>query len=160
MTRKLTILALTTAAFLALSSLAFAAEISRSEYKAAVEPICQKNAKANERILKGVRQMVKQGKLGPAGRKFIKAGIALKRTHRQLAIVPQPTADESRLSRWLSYIKEEANLFIRAGKKLKAGQKGAAQSLVNKLTSNANKANALVLAFNFRYCKFEPSKFT
>jgi hypothetical protein len=160
MTRKLTILALTTAAFLALSSLAFAAEISRSEYKASVEPICQQNAKANERILKGVRQMVKQGKLRPAAAKFQKAGVALKGTHKQLAAMPQPSADEAKLAKWLSYIKEEANLFIRAGKKLKAGQKGAAQSLVNKLTSNANKANALVLAFNFRYCKFEPSKFT
>ena len=160
MLRKLTITALTTAALMALSSLAFAAEISRSEYKTAVEPICQQNSKANERILKGVRQMVKQGKLKPAAAKFQKAGEALKKTHKQLAAVPQPTADEAKLRKWLSYIKEEADLFIRAGKKLKAGQKGAAQTLVNKLTSNANKANALVLAFNFRYCKFEPSKFT
>ena len=160
MIRKLTILAATTAALLALSSLAFAAEVSRSEYKTAVEPICQQNAKANERILKGVRQMVKQGKLKPAALKFEKAGKALKQTHTQLSAVAQPTADEAKLTKWLSYVKEEASLFGKVAKKLRANQKGAAQSLVNKLTSNANKANALVLAFNFRYCRFEPSKFT
>ena len=158
--RRLTVLALATAALLALTSIAFAAEVSRSEYKAQVEPICQKNSKANERILKGVRKLVKQGKLKPAATKFEKAGKALTQTYNQLKVVPQPTADEAKLRKWLSYVKEEASLFTRAGKKLRKGQKGAAQSLVNKLTSNANKANALVLAFNFRYCKFEPSKFT
>jgi hypothetical protein len=45
----------TATAFLGLASLAFAAEVSRPEYKAAVEPICKANTKANERILKGVR---------------------------------------------------------------------------------------------------------
>jgi hypothetical protein len=158
--RRLTILALAAGALLALAQLAFAAEISRTEYKAQVEPICQKNSKANERILKGVRSLVKRGKLKPAAIKFEKAGKALKRTYGQLKAVPQPAADEAKLAKWLSYVKEEANLFIRADKKLRQGKKGAAQSLVNKLTSNANKANSLVLAFSFRYCKFEPSKFT
>lgn len=158
--RRLTTLALAATAVLAMAQLAFAAEISRTEYKAQVEPICQKNSKANERILKGVRQMVKQGKLKPAATKFEKAGKALTQTYNQLKAVPQPTADEAKLAKWLSYVKEEASLFGKVAKKLRAGQKGAAQSLVNKLTTNANKANALVLAFSFRYCKFEPSKFT
>jgi glutamate/tyrosine decarboxylase-like PLP-dependent enzyme len=158
--RRLTVIGLAAVSMLAFAQLAFAAEITRDQYKALVEPICQKNSKANERILKGVRKMVRRGKLKPASVKFKKAGRALKKTHRQLAAQPQPTADEARLKKWLSYVKQEANLFIRAGKKLQQGKKGAAQALVNKLTSNANKANALVLAFNFRYCKFEPSKFT
>src|SRR5690606_24551178 len=76
MLRKLTITAIATAAMLALSSLAFAAEVSRSEYKTQVEPICQQSSKPNERILKGVRQRVKQGKLKPAAAKFQKAGQA------------------------------------------------------------------------------------
>jgi hypothetical protein len=158
--RRLTILALAAGALLAFAQLAFAAEITRDEYKTQVEPICQKNSKANERILKGVRKMVKDGKLKPAATKFEKAGKALTGTYNQLKAVPQPTADEAKLAKWLSYVKEEASLFGKVAKKLRAGQKGAAQSLVNKLTSNANKANSLVLAFSFRYCKFEPSKFT
>jgi hypothetical protein len=158
--RRATVLALAATSLLAMAQLAFAADISRDEYKTQVEPICQENSKANERILKGVRKMVKDGKLKPAATKFEKAGKALQGTYNQLKGVPQPTADESKLAKWLSYVKEEASLFGKVAKKLRAGQKGAAQSLVNKLTSNANKANSLVLAFNFRYCKFEPSKFT
>lgn len=149
-----------TASFFSLASLAFAAEVDRTEYKAQVEPICQANAKANERILGGVKGLVKAGKLGPAATKFEKAGKALKQTHKQLSAVPQPTADEPKLAKWLSYVKTEADLFAQVAKKLRAGQKGAAQALVNKLTTNANQANATVLAFSFRYCRFEPSKFT
>lgn len=143
-----------------LAPLAFAAEISRSEYVAKVEPICKVNAKANERILKGVRSLVRRNKLRLAAAKFAKAGAALKKTYRQLKAVPQPTADEARLAKWLRYVKIEADLFTRVAKKLRAGQRGAAQTLVNRLTRNANRANATVLAFNFRYCRFEPSKFT
>ena len=153
-------LALAAAAFLALAQMAFAADISRDQYKTSVEPICQANTKANERILKGVKAQVKQGKLRPAAVKFNKAGLALKKTYNQLRALPQPTADEAKLAKWLAYVKTEADLFVKVGKKLKAGKKGAAQTLVNKLTTNANQANATVLAFNFRYCRFEPSKFT
>jgi len=140
--------------------LAFAAEVSRTEYKAAVEPICKVNAKANERILKGVRKMVKQGKLRPAGTKFLKASAALRKTYVQLRAVPQPSADEARLAKWLKYVKKEADLFKSAGKALKAGNRGKAQRFVNKLTTNANQANAAVLVFSFRDCKFNPAKFT
>jgi len=153
-------LALAAAAFLALAQMAFAADISRDQYKTSVEPICQANTKANERILKGVKAQVKKGKLRPAAVKFNKAGLALKKTYNQLRALPQPTADEAKLAKWLAYVKTEADLFVKVGKKLKAGKKGAAQTLVNKLTTNANQANATVLAFNFRYCRFEPSKFT
>lgn len=149
------------AAILALAvPAAFAAEISRTEYKAQVEPICKANSEANERILKGVRKMVRQGKLKLAGAKFLKAGAALKKTYNQLLAVPQPTADEARLAKWLKYVKKEADLFVSAGRALKAGNRSKAQRFVNQLTSNANQANATVLAFNFRYCKFNPSKFT
>jgi hypothetical protein len=140
--------------------LALAAEVSRSEYKAAVEPICKANAQANERILKGVRKMVKQGKLKPAGTKFLKASAALLKTYNQLKAVPQPSADEARLAKWLKYVKKEADLFKSAGKALKAGKRSKAQRFVNQLTTNANQANATVLVFSFRDCKFNPSKFT
>jgi hypothetical protein len=148
------------AAALFFASLAAAAEISRDEYKAAVEPICKTNSKANERILKPVRRLVKKGKLRPAATRFAKAGSALRRTYAQLRAQPQPTADEARLAKWLGYVKTEANLFAKVAKKLKAGKKGPAQRLVNKLTANANQANATVLAFEFHFCRFEPSKFT
>jgi hypothetical protein len=137
-----------------------AAETSRTEYVATVEPICKANTEANERILKPVKAQVKAGKLSQAAQRFSKAAAALKTTHAQLAAVPQPAADAAKLGTWLGYVKTEGDLFAAVAAKLKAGQKGAAQAKVNKLSSNANQANATVLSFNFRYCRFEPSKFT
>lgn len=149
--------ALLTVAF---ASLAMAAEISRTEYKEQVEPICQANTEANEKILSGVRAEVKQGKLKLAATKFEKASSALKTTHRELAAVPQPTADEAKLSKWLGYVKIEAELFHSAAKALKEGNKNKAEQYVVKLTHNATLANNTVLSFNFHYCKLQPSKFT
>jgi hypothetical protein len=154
------LLAAAAIAVLAFTSMAYAAEISRDEYKAQVEPICKTNAKANETILKPVRRLVKQGKLKPAAARFNKASAALKKTLAQLRAVPQPSADEARLGKWLGYVKTEASLFSQAAKKLKAGKKSAAQKVVNKLTSTANQANATVLSFEFHFCRFEPSKYT
>ena len=56
---------------------AHATEDERASYKEAVEPICKANTEANEKILKGVRQQVKQEMLKPAGAKFTKAAKAL-----------------------------------------------------------------------------------
>lgn len=157
---RMALVALTAVAIALFTSMAYAAEISRDEYKAKVEPICKTNSKANEKILKPVRKLVKQGKLKPAAARFTKASAALKKTLAQLKAVPQPSADEARLAKWLGYVKTEANLFSQAAKKLKAGKKGAAQKVVNKLTSTANQANATVLSFEFRSCRLEPSKYT
>lgn len=145
---------------LVLAATAFAAEVSRAEYKAAAEPICKSNTQANERILAGVRKEVKQGRLKPAAAKFAKASTALKKALRELEGVPRPTADEARLAKWFALVKVEAELFATAGKKLQAGDKPGAEHIVTKLTQNANKANLEVLPFGFRYCRLEPAKFT
>jgi hypothetical protein len=139
--------------------LAFAAEQTKEGYVAAVEPICEANTKANEKILKNVKSEVKAGKLAPAASSFLKAAGALKATYGQLAAVPQPSADAAKLTKWLAYVKTEAGLFEKTGRLLKAGQKAQAEQMVNKLTQNANLANFEVVSFGFRYCRFEPSKF-
>jgi UDP-glucose 6-dehydrogenase len=140
--------------------LAQAEEVTRQGYKEAVEPICKANTQANERILKGVRREVKEGKLKAAGRQFGKAGAALKRTHAELRAVPQPPADATKLAKWLSLIGTEVTLFQKAATQLKAENKTAAQATVIRLEHNATQANNQVLGFEFHYCRFEPSKFT
>jgi hypothetical protein len=150
----------TVALALIVAATAFAAEVSRDEYKEAAEPICKSNTQANERILAGVRKEVKQGKLKPAAAKFTQASIALKKALHELEGLPRPAADEARLTKWFSYVKIEAELFATAGKKLKADDKAGAEHIVTKLTQNANKANVEVLPFGFRYCRLEPAKFT
>jgi hypothetical protein len=62
------------------ASLAMAAELPRTEYKEQVEPICKANTEANEKILSGVREEVKQGKLKLAAAKFEQASSASKFT--------------------------------------------------------------------------------
>jgi len=137
-----------------------AEEVTRESYKEAVEPICKANTQANERILKGVRKEVKEGKLKPAGRKFARAATALRATVKELKAVPKPPEDAAKLTKWLKTVEEEANLFQQTANKLKAGNKNGALQMVIRLEHNANVANNQVLGFEFHYCRFEPSKFT
>lgn len=145
---------------LILAAAAFAAEVSRDEYKEAAEPICKASAKTNEQLLAGVRKEVKQGKLKKPAAQFAKASKDFSKTLKQLEVLPQPAADEARLAKWFSYLKIEAELFEQAGLKLKAGDKAGAEHVFAKLTPNANKANNQVLPFEFRYCRLEPQKYS
>jgi hypothetical protein len=149
-----------TVALLCMASLAGAAEVTHDSYREAVEPICKSNTEANERILAGVRAEVKANKLKPASRQFSKAARALEGTVRELRAIPRPPADTARLGRWLATVEEEASYFERVGDLLKAGNKAKAEKMVVRLTSNAQRANNMVLMFEFHYCRLEPSRFT
>jgi hypothetical protein len=148
------------AALMLLAVPAFAAEVSREEFKAQVEPICKKNKQESERFLKGVKTLVKKDKLKQAGTAFSKAANALEKAEKQLAAVPEPTADEAKLGKWLSDIKGEVKLMRQIATKFKAGNKAKGSSLSVKLQHNATTANNLVIAFQFNYCKIDPSKFS
>jgi len=142
------------------ASLAFATEISRSEYKEKVEPICEANATANKRILAGARQEVKEGKLMTAAAKFTKAAQALGKTHRELNAVPRPAADAPRLEKWLSYVKTEVGLLRDVAKALKEGKPNKARAFVARLTVNANLANSQIVIFDLNHCLFKPAQYT
>ncbi|HEV7563672.1 MAG TPA: hypothetical protein VGO24_09245 [Solirubrobacterales bacterium] len=147
------------AALLLGAPFASGAEQTRESYTAQVEPICKSNTEASGRILKGVKGIVRAGKLTVAGAKFTKAAQALKKTLNQLRAVPPPTADKARLEKWLGYIKEEVELLERTAQKLKAGNKTGAQEMAVRLTYTANRANNQVLSFEFKYCRANPSQF-
>jgi hypothetical protein len=138
---------------------ASATETERAEYKDAVEPICKANTEANEKILKGVRQKVKTGKYDAAAKQFSAAARALKKTRGQLLAVPKPAEDAAQLTKWLGYAKTEAQLFESIAKKLHNDEATAAQKMVVRLVSTAKQANNQVLDYEFRYCRFQPSKF-
>jgi hypothetical protein len=133
--------------------------IDRAEYVDAVEPICKTNRDANEKILTGVRKLVKEDKLDLAAKKFSRAAKAMKRTRLELAKVEKPAADAQKLTKWLDSVKVEAELFEAVSRKLAHNEKTAAQKMVVRLVSNAKKTNNLVLEFNFRYCVFPISKY-
>lgn len=139
---------------------ALADEVARTEYMAAVEPICKENATANEKILAGARTRVREGKLKVAASQFANAAAALMKTYAELNAVQKPAPDAPRLTKWLLYVKAEAKMFRSASKALKAGQTHKVEAFVAKLTHNANLANSQIVIFGFRYCKLEPSKYT
>lgn len=152
MRRTIAIVGVSLIVVLMLAATAFAAEVSREEFTASAEPICKTGRMANERILATVEKEVKEGKLKTASVKFAKASTEQAKALRQLEALPRPAADEARLTKWFSYLKLEADLFASAGKKLKAGNKGAASQDISKLSHNVNKANNQVLPFGFHYC--------
>lgn len=159
MSGKKLIFSLVAVAVLLAAVPASATEAERAVYKEAVEPICKKNTEANEKILKGVRAKVKSGKYDVAAKQFLRAAKALKKTRAQLARVPKPEEDTAKLNKWLRYVKTEATLFESIARKLKKDEVTAAQKMVVRLVSNARQANNQVLDFEFRYCRFQPSKF-
>lgn len=145
---------------LVVASLAFATETTRTEYKEQVEPICKASATANRTILAGARDQVRQGKLKAAAVKFARAADALKKTYRELNAVPRPTADATRLSKWLSYVSTEVELLDSVSKALRAGEPNKARTYVAKLTHNANLANSQIVIFDLNSCMFKPAQYT
>lgn len=157
--KKFALLLATATTLLLVAAPSFALEPPEKEYREKVEPICQVNTEANEKILKDVRKHVKEGKYKLASRQLFSAAKALKKTRAQLLAVPKPPEDAARLTKWLNGVKTEVELLEATGRKLAHGEKNAAQKMVVRLDSNARKTNNLVLEYEFRYCRFNPSKF-
>jgi hypothetical protein len=136
-----------------------AAEATPESFKAAAEPICKTNREANEKVLDGARQNVQTGKLKKASRQLFAAAKALKRARAQLLGIPKPAEDAARLTKWLKGIKTEVELLEATGRKLADGDKNGALKMIIRLKSNANQTNNLVLDYEFRYCRINPSEF-
>lgn len=138
---------------------ALAEEVTREQYRDAAEPICKVNAEANKHILKGVRSKVRAGQLKAAGGQFSRAAVALKKTLKRIEALPMPVKDEKRLAEWQDRVGEEAALLQNVGKALLAEKTHRAEVLSVKLTSNARLTNAIVIPFEFTYCRLEPNKY-
>lgn len=136
-----------------------AAELERGEYKDMVEPICKKNVLANKQIFKGAKQEVKAGELKRASRHFFRAATAFAKTIGELAAVPQPSADEVKLGKWLDVLREVKGLVKKIGQALAVEKRGKAESYSVDLNRLMNKANNTVLPFGFNYCRLDPSRF-
>lgn len=155
---KLT-LALAVALLAAVPVALAAEEPTREEYVAKVEPICKANTEANSRILKGVKEQVKQDKLVPAGKRFVSASGVLGKTVTQIAKVPQPSTDSAKLTKWIGYLTKEKAFLQKIGGALKADNKFQAQKLAVELNKNNNKANNTVISFGFKECRIDSSRF-
>jgi hypothetical protein len=130
-------------------------EAERREYKVQVEPICKQNAEESDDILKGVRQKANEGKLGPAGRQFTRAAVALRRALVRIKRVPKPPSYVDKLTEWHQRVGDEATLLQKIGEALKERKRRRADALGAQLAAGARLTNALVVSFGFRYCRFE-----
>ena len=126
-----------------------------------VEPICKANTEANSRILKGVKEQVKQDEAG-AGRQALHPRLRRRSARRstQIAKVPQPEADAAKLTKWIGYLKQREDLPAADRQQaLKAKDKYHAQKLAVELNKNNNKANNTVISFGFKECRIDSSRF-
>ena len=71
----------------------------------------RRTREANSRILKGVKEQVQRGRAGarPASASSAPPS-ALGKTVRQIAAVPQPSADAAKLTKWIGYLKQREDL--------------------------------------------------
>jgi hypothetical protein len=159
--RPLRTVAATVAAALFVAAAAPAAEPpTREGYVAQVEPICERNTLENKRILNGVRDKVRRGRLGAAGGQFIRASEEFGDTVREIAAVPRPAGDNARLMKWFGFLKIIKTHLRNLGKALQARDRIRATHESIRVERSSNAANNVSFVFEFRYCRITPSRFT
>lgn len=146
-------------ALLAEPSFAAQTRITRDLYIEKVEPICKEATLANQNTLKGVEKMVREGELNKAAPRFVRAAGVLEGTVERLAAVPRPPADVKRLAAWLSHGKGGAGLLGRIGERLQEGRRSSAETMAGRLLKETKQANAVVVGFDFDYCRLNPARF-
>jgi hypothetical protein len=154
MKRTLGTLAAAVVALLAIAPLAHGEEQTRESYASQVEPICQANRQANERIMAGARDRVNKGKLVPAGNQFIRVSASFGSLIAQLVPVPAPPADSRRIERWLESMRLLKQRLRNVGKYYKAGEKIKATHESILAERSGISANNTSIVFHFHYCRF------
>ena len=137
-----------------------AEEQTRESYVATVEPICQRDREAGERILKGARENINDGELVVAGRKLIRASQRFGTTIREIVAVPRPPADEAKLQKWFGFLRIVKERIRKTGKLYKEGERLKATHESIAVERSGNAANNVSFAFHFRYCRLSRSRFS
>lgn len=132
---------------------------TRVEYVDELEAICKPDALATQKAMKGARADISAERLAEAAVKFGKASRIFGATVREIADVPRPAADRAKLRKWFSYLNQQAAYLKDITAELRADHAVKAQRLTARFIHNGNLANNVVLAFGFRYCSFEFSRY-
>lgn len=139
---------------LAVAPLARGEEQTRESYKAQVEPICQTNRTANEKIMAGARERVNQNKLEPASKQFARLSESFGKLVKQLGKVPSPVTDGHRIDRWLEIMRQlQVRLrlvgkYYAGGDKIKGNHEGVLAE------RSAISANNTTIVLHLHYCRF------
>jgi hypothetical protein len=141
-------------ALLAIAPLAPGAEQTRETYKAQIEPICEVNRAANERIMDGARKRINRDELEPVGKQFIQVSSSFGGLIKRLAVIPPPPADKHRVDRWFEQMRLLKTRLRNVGKYYKEGLeiKAAHESILAERSGIS--ANNISIVFKVRYCRF------
>jgi hypothetical protein len=137
-----------------------AEEQTRESYVATVEPICQRDREAGERILSGTKDNIKDGRFAPAGRQLIRASERFGSTIREIVAVPRPAADDARLQKWFGFLRIVKERIRKTGKLYKEGERLKATHESIGVERSGNAANNVSFVFGFRYCRLSRSRFS
>jgi hypothetical protein len=127
---------------------------TRESYKAAVEPLCQANREANERIMDGARKRIARREFKAVSKQFFRASVSFGGLIRQLVPVPPPVGDEHRVDRWLEQMRLLKSRLRTTGKYYEREEdiKAAHESILAERSGIA--ANNISIVFEVRYCRF------
>lgn len=156
---KLGTIAAALAAMLAVAPLAHGAEITRDAYRERAERICKRDTLRGKRILRGAQQRIRNQKLVPAGRQFVRVSRTFGRSVGQLVRIPRPPADAARLKKWLKFLRIVQMRLRVFGKRLKEKERVRATHASIHLERSANAANNVGFVFEFDYCRLTRSRF-
>ncbi len=147
-------------AALALAACARADSLSeRKAYVDRLEAICKPGVEATQRAVKGVRSDVQAERLSIAAAKLAKAAKIFDGTVGQISAVPRPGSDAVQLAKWFSYLRLQQSYLAKAGAALRSEQIPSYQHNIVRFAHNGNKANDVVIAFGFNYCRFNFRRF-
>jgi hypothetical protein len=153
MKRTLGTLAALVVVTLVVAPLAHGEDPTRESYVAQLEPICQANRVANERIMAGARDRINKNELEPAGKQFIRVSRSFGGLIKRIAAVPAPPADSHRVERWLELMQLVEGRLRNVGKYFKEGEKIKATHESIQAERSGNSANNAIFALHFHYCR-------
>lgn len=131
----------------------------RAEYVDHLESICKPRALETQRVLKGVREDVREERLAVAASKFGRGAGIFGKTVELISAVPPPSPDAQLLEKWFVYLSRQESYLKRITINLRAGRAVKAQRLTARFIHSGNLANDVVIAFGFDYCTFKFSRF-
>jgi hypothetical protein len=142
-----------------LASAAAAGEVSRPEYVAQLERICQPGSEATQGAVRGMRADVRSERLLIAATKFSKAKRIFAGTVNSISKVPRPAADRATLARWFAALGRETDYLGRTAAALRAEDIPRFQRVSGRFFQEGSKANNVVVSFGFNYCNFKSSRY-
>lgn len=154
MKRSLGTFAAVVVALLAASPAAGGEEQTRESYTSQIEPICEANREANERIMAGAQKRVNKREFKAVGKQFVRVSESFGGLIRKLTTVGPPVGDERRVKRWFEQMRLLKNRLRQTGKYYKEGEdiKAAHEGILAERSGIA--ANNISIVFKVRQCRF------